>query len=88
MTIFVDKITTYPDAMISEAAKRWGNKWSHIWTDGDLEELHIMAESLGLRRSYLQKENKLFPHYDIIPNKRSQAIRLGAEVSPVKEFLK
>ncbi len=74
--------------MIDLAARKWGNKWSHMWTDGDPDELHTMAGRLGLQRSYYQTKHKDFPHYDIIPTKRSQAIGFGAEISSIKEYLK
>lgn len=49
----------------------------HMMTDGDIEELHHMALSIGLRRQWFQ-DHKLHPHYDLTRNKRLQAIRAGA----------
>jgi hypothetical protein len=37
------------------------------------EEAHAMALQLGLRRAWWQGD-----HYDLVPTKRSLAIRLGA----------
>jgi Protein of unknown function (DUF4031) len=59
----------------------WG-----LWTGGGhmqsdtLEELHAMADQLGLRRSSFQsKPNRPWhDHYDLTRSKRDQAIRLGA----------
>lgn len=42
-----------------------------------LEELHGMAEKLGLRRWF--QEEASFPHYDICLSKRAHAIALGAK---------
>lgn len=39
-------------------------------------ELHTFARKLSLRRSWFQLNN--LPHYDLTPNKRMQALRLGA----------
>lgn len=61
--------------------KNW--KWDkscHMFAD-DLEELHNMAEKIGLKRGWFQ-DGRL-PHYDLTPNKRKQAIQHGAnEVGP------
>jgi hypothetical protein len=45
--------------------------------DGDLEELHRFAESIGLRRAWFQN-HRVVPHYDLTPSKRAAAVRLGA----------
>lgn len=37
----------------------------HMMTDSDdLEELHLMAESIGLRRSHFH-DHPVHPHYDV-----------------------
>jgi hypothetical protein len=52
---------------------------SHMVAD-TVEELHAMAQRLGLKRSWFQKSRNGMPHYDICQTKREQAIALGAEV--------
>jgi len=42
-----------------------------------LEELHLFAGRLGLHRKWFQDHRRL-PHYDLTPNKRRQAVALGA----------
>lgn len=42
-----------------------------------LEELHEMADQLGLKREWFQ-DRPGFPHYDICQTKKAQAIKLGA----------
>lgn len=42
-----------------------------------LDELHAMADRLGLKREWFQDEAS-FPHYDIAKSKRSLAIAAGA----------
>jgi hypothetical protein len=49
-------------------------KMSHMTAD-TLEELHAMAERLGLRKWF---QNKTTPHYDLCKSKREEAIKLGA----------
>ncbi len=68
--IYVDPIVQYP------ACRLRSKQWCHMATDGDLEELHAMAACLGLRRSWFQ--DRSLPHYDLTPNKRVVALRLGA----------
>jgi hypothetical protein len=41
-----------------------------------LEELHLMAEKIGIQRKWFQSRN--IPHYDICKSKRSLAIGHGA----------
>lgn len=50
---------------------------SHMVAD-TLDELHAMAQRLGLKRSWFQVSRSGMPHYDICQTKREQAIRLGA----------
>jgi hypothetical protein len=78
--IFVDRNTP----CMPNASWRW-NTVSHMWTDGDLEELHEFATSLGLRRSWFQKCDRpgLAPnrksHYDLTPRVRKLALKAGAK---------
>jgi len=46
-------------------------------TADTLEELHVMAETLAMRRSWFQ-EHATLPHYDLVPSKRTWALREGA----------
>jgi len=81
--IFVDEIKTYEPSKFL----RWGKKWSHMWPDGNVEELHQFAEKIGLKREYFQDKPR-FPHYDLIPSKRRQALRNGAKFMPLKDWFK
>ncbi len=75
MTIFVDELFTMTPR--TAQARQYGNRWCHLSTDENLEELHQFAEKLGLRRSYFQPHATL-PHYDLTPAKRALAVKLGA----------
>lgn len=53
-------------------------------TADTLEELHEMAERIGLRRSWFQSFGTV-PHYDLTPNRHARALELGAVFVPAKE---
>lgn len=64
----------------------WGanGKWCHMATDGDIQELHDMAQRIGLKRTWFQ-DHPLHPHYDLRPSKRLMAVGRGAiEVTRVE----
>lgn len=44
-----------------------------------LEELHAMADAIGVKRQWFQHKNKRLPHYDICMSKRALAVKLGAQ---------
>jgi hypothetical protein len=50
---------------------------AHLTCDGDLDELHAFAQSIGLRRSWFQPHISA-PHYDLSPGRRDAAIAAGA----------
>lgn len=51
----------------------------HMISD-TLEELHDMAEQIGMERRWFQAPPKAsYPHYDIPEHKRAKALALGAE---------
>lgn len=51
-------------------------KMCHMVAD-TLEELHQMADTIGIRRKWFQAHGHV-PHYDISLSKREAAIRNGA----------
>lgn len=74
MTVFVDE-SIFPFR---------GALYCHMATDGDLSELHQVAEKIGLKRSWFQ-DKPGHPHYDLAPSKRAAAILSGAvSVTPVE----
>jgi hypothetical protein len=42
-----------------------------------LDELHVFASRIGLRRAWFQNHAKL-PHYDLTERRRKAAVALGA----------
>lgn len=75
-------MTVYVDVLMNHGWKLRGHptKNCHMFTDGDIEELHEMAEAIGMKRSWFQ--DKRIKHYDLRASRRQKAIKLGAvEVS-------
>lgn len=50
-----------------------------------LEELHLMAELIGMRREWFQP--KSFPHYDVSLSRRKLALAAGAVELNRREFV-
>lgn len=86
MTVYVDCLRQYPTTMVNPKARRHGKIWSHLFGT-DIEELHLFARGIGLRRIWFQ-DKPTFPHYDLTPFKRNLAILRGAEQKLVIDFLR
>ena len=84
--IFVDQIKNYSLSSIKGRAKRYGCSWCHMWTDGDIEELHEFAEKIGMKRSWFQ--DKSLKHYDLTAARRALAIDNGAKECSLKEWMR
>lgn len=68
MPVYVDKARNGLGRMIT----------CHMLADSPAE-LHTMAESIGMKRSWYQSPDKAsFPHYDVSLSRRAQALKLGA----------
>lgn len=58
---------------------RLGNS-CHMTTDGDLEELHLFAKKIGMKREWFQPSPPAsVPHYDLTAKRREAAVAQGAE---------
>lgn len=55
----------------------------HLTTDGPLEELHVFAERIGMKRAWFQARST--PHYDLTPRLRERALLAGAAFVPARE---
>lgn len=67
---------------------RCGHLWCHLWCNpGDEEALHVLAESIGLKRAWFQ-DKPGFPHYDLVPSKRDLAIQSGATETDLKVWIR
>lgn len=76
-------MAVYVDTLID-----WGWRLGpscHMTADTD-EELHAMADAIGMKRSWAQKMDhprQRHHHYDLVASRRKKAVALGAiEVSP------
>jgi hypothetical protein len=62
---------------VDQARNRFGRMiMSHMLADS-LEELHAMADRIGLRRAWFQPRST--PHYDVSWEKRALAVLSGAK---------
>ena len=50
-----------------------GRLWCHLVSDTSYDELHVLAEALGIPRRGFQGD-----HYDLPPPLRARAVALGA----------
>lgn len=66
MTVYVDQARNGLGRMIM----------CHMIAD-TLDELHKMADAIGMKRSWFQAHAS-FPHYDVALGRRAAAVRLGA----------
>jgi hypothetical protein len=73
MTVFVDELRDYHSLL----GIGFPGLWCHMVTDGDLEELHLFAERMGIQRRRFQ-DHPRHPHYDLHPYGRELAVTLGA----------
>ena len=70
--------------LVDEARWPWrGERWAHLVSDQDLDELHDFAAELGLRRLAFQGD-----HYDIPARMLDQAVHLGAEAVGSRELVR
>jgi hypothetical protein len=60
-------------------------KMCHMIAD-TLDELHAMAQAIGMRREWFQDTS--FPHYDVSLTRRSEAVRRGAVELERREFVR
>ncbi len=84
--VYVDAVSFYPTGAIKTAARKHGNRWSHLFSD-DEEELHLFARGIGLRKEWFQDKG-MFHHYDLTPYMRNLAILRGAKQIRLIDFLR
>lgn len=79
MTVYIDTLIRHDLTGKSAQVQRvFKDGACHMFTDSeDLKELHDMAWTIGMRRSWFQDDRDL-PHYDLNPARRAAAVRAGA----------
>lgn len=75
MTVYVDNANIQYGRMIM----------CHMMADS-LEELHAMADTIGVSRRWFQ--DKRYKHYDICKSKKALAIKLGAVEVSSRELIR
>ena len=86
--IYVDRLANYPVNQVQLSARKYGNTWCHIWTDGPVEELVAFAQAIGLKEQWLQdSETHSIAHFDLLPSKRKRAIKNGAVEMSYRDYL-
>lgn len=78
MAVYVDDMYKYPMGQFGRM------KMSHMIADTD-EELHAMADKIGVARRWHQAPPRHDSHYDIAMSLRSKAIDLGATAITLKQ---
>lgn len=71
MAVYVDRLRSWGWKMRGREVDS-----CHLLTDGPLEELHALAERIGMKRAWFQ--GKRIPHYDLTPSRRAAAVQAGA----------
>lgn len=71
MSVYVDDMHLYPAGQLGRM------KMSHLLADTD-EELHAMADKIGVARRWHQAPPRHDSHYDIAMSKRAHALAHGA----------
>lgn len=70
--IYVDSTRFYPHSSL------FCKYWCHLFTDGDIETLHVFARRIGLNQTWFIN-NPTMPYYDVVPATRKLALEMGAE---------
>jgi hypothetical protein len=79
VTVYVDEFRRWGPTKL--AIFRAGS--SHLTAD-TLDELHALAQRIGLRREWFQ-DHRLHPHYDLTKARRAAALLAGAVFVSAKE---
>lgn len=73
MAIYVDSLESWGWVLRGRQVRS-----CHMFTDAvDLEQLHLFAERIGMRRAWFQ-DHRIAPHYDLTPSRRAAAVLHGA----------
>jgi hypothetical protein len=70
--------------LVDRARWLWrGERWSHLASDRDLDELHDFATRIGVRRLAFQGD-----HYDLPQRRLADAIDVGAELVDSRDLVR
>ena len=80
--MYVDSLVEYAAEPVGYVGRqRTRPRWCHMIAD-TVDELHEMADRVGLQRAWFQGD-----HYDMVPTKRTLAIRFGAVALKRRPFV-
>lgn len=68
----------FVDPLCNNGWKLGPNSHLFVAPETPIEDLHIFAQSIGLRRAWFQHKPGKLPHYDVTKGKRAVAVRRGA----------
>jgi hypothetical protein len=89
VTVYVDDSGIRATVHDSGSGRSYSARWSHLFCDGDLDELHRFAARIGMRRAWFQDwPEHRFPHYDVTASRRARAIQAGATTVTWRESAK
>lgn len=82
MTVYIDG--AFIPATVRHRGQALRSRWCHMTAD-TVEELHLFAEQIGMRRAWFQSDYRPGVlsirgswHYDVTAGRRSAAVRAGA----------
>lgn len=82
MTVYVDNFKMKAD--VPNGARTVRGVWCHMTAD-TREELDAMADTIGLKRAWIQYPGTWKEHYDLTLTKRRLAVKAGAEEVDLRE---
>lgn len=73
-------MAVYVDPLMWHGWRMYGRqiKSCHLFTDGEMEELHLFAQKIGLKRSWFHDKPGSVSHYDLTERSRRIAVAHGA----------
>lgn len=79
MSVYVDSLRP----CVPNGRFRW-TRSAHLFSE-DLDELHLMAKRIGLKREWFQNSPGKLPHYDLHPGRWAKAVACGCIALANKE---
>lgn len=87
MTVYVDN--AFIPARVRNGGRYITGRWCHMFSDASDDELHALADRIGLRRSWFQHADDPIQHrrhYDVTESRRAAALAAGAVEISVRDM--
>lgn len=89
MTVYVDDSGIQATVRDASSGRHYNARWSHLFCDGDLDELHTFALTIGMQRRWFQDwPEHRYPHYDLVSSRRERALNAGATPITTRDAVK